>query len=75
MNTAKLFKNGSSQAVRLPREYNLEGTEVYVNRIGRSIVLLPKNDPWEIMVRSTNDFTADYLPEHFQPPAQKRDGL
>ena len=34
MNTAKLFKNGKSQAVRLPREFKFQGTEVYIKRIG-----------------------------------------
>jgi antitoxin VapB len=75
MNTAKLFKNGSSQAVRLPREYNFEGTEVYVQKIGRSVVLVPKDNPWEMLINSVNDFSADYLTERIQPTAQKRDNL
>jgi antitoxin VapB len=75
MNTAKLFKNGSSQAVRLPKECNFEGTEVYVQRIGRSVVLVPKDNPWEMLISSVNDFTADYLSKRIQPPVQKRDGL
>lgn len=75
MNTAKLFKNGSSQAVRLPREYNFEGTEVYVQKIGRSVVLLPKDNPWEMLISSVNDFTADYLTKRVQPPVQERNDL
>jgi antitoxin VapB len=75
MNTAKLFKNGSSQAVRLPREYNFEGSEVYVRKIGRSVVLVPKDDPWEVLVGSVKNFTADYLSERIQPTVQKRNGL
>ena len=42
MQTAKLFKNGRSQAVRLPKEFRFEGDEVYVRREGRSVVLTPK---------------------------------
>ena len=42
MQTAKLFKNGRSQAVRLPKEFRFEGEEVYVRRVGRSVVLSPK---------------------------------
>ena len=45
MNTAKLFKSGNSQAVRLPKAYNFEGREVYVNKVGRTVVLIPKDDP------------------------------
>src|SRR3954466_6456827 len=41
MQTAKLFKNGRSQAVRLPKEFRFEGEEVYVRREGKSIVLSP----------------------------------
>lgn len=38
---AKLFRNGSSQAVRLPKECRFEGGEVYVKQMGRAVVLLP----------------------------------
>jgi antitoxin VapB len=47
MQTAKLFKNGRSQAVRLPKEFRFEGEEVYVRREGNSIVLSPKTEPKE----------------------------
>jgi len=75
MNTAKLFKNGSSQAVRLPKECNFEGTEVYVQKIGHSVVLLPKDNPWEMLISSVNDFSADYLSKRVQLPVQKRNVL
>ncbi|HEY3778323.1 MAG TPA: AbrB/MazE/SpoVT family DNA-binding domain-containing protein [Rhizomicrobium sp.] len=39
--TAKLFKHGRSQAVRLPREFRLPGTEVRVRRVGRGVLLEP----------------------------------
>ena len=38
---AKLFANGSSQAVRLPREFRFEGTQVRVTRHGRGVLLEP----------------------------------
>jgi antitoxin VapB len=46
LQTAKLFKNGRSQAVRLPKEFRFEGDEVYVKRVGGGVVLLSKDDPW-----------------------------
>jgi len=46
MQTAKLFKNGRSQAVRLPKEFRFEGEEVYVKRVPGGVVLLSKSDPW-----------------------------
>lgn len=39
--TAKLFKHGRSQAVRLPKEFRMPGTEVRVRRIGRGVLLEP----------------------------------
>ncbi len=46
MKTAKLFMNGRSQAVRLPKEFRFEGDEVYIKKIGASVVLIPYNAPW-----------------------------
>jgi antitoxin VapB len=43
MDTAKLFMTGRSQAVRLPKEYRFEGTEVYVKRVGNGVLLIPKS--------------------------------
>lgn len=40
--TAKLFKNGNSQAVRLPKEFRFEGDEVYIRKVGKKIILEPK---------------------------------
>lgn len=45
--TAKLFKNGGSQAVRLPKEFRIEGDEVIVRKVGHSIVLTPKAHIWD----------------------------
>jgi antitoxin VapB len=75
MNTAKLFKSGNSQAVRLPKAYNFEGREVYVNRLGRTVILVPKDDPWDMLVSSLDRFTADFMAEREQPPVQDREGL
>ncbi len=75
MDKAKLFRNGKSQAVRLPKEYSFDGTEVYVKRLGRIVILLPKDDPWEPLVTSLGRFTVDFMEEREQPPAQLREAL
>ena len=65
MDTAKLFKNGRSQAVRLPRQYALPGEEVYVKKIGGVVVLIPKDqDPWKPLVDSLEMFSDDYFDFH-----------
>ena len=46
MMTAKLFKNGRSQAVRLPKECQFAGDEVAVNKIGDIVILMPQNNKW-----------------------------
>ena len=61
MLTAKLFANGSSQAVRLPKEVRFSGTEVYVQKIGPSLMLVPKDKAWETFLEGINDFTDDYF--------------
>jgi antitoxin VapB len=45
MATAKIFKHGGSQAVRLPKEFRFEGNEVFIERRGEEVVLRPKRKP------------------------------
>jgi len=47
MKTAKLFKNGQSQAVRLPKEFRMEGDEVYIKKQGRVVILFESLDMFE----------------------------
>lgn len=62
MDTAKLFKNGSSQAVRLPKAYAFPGDEVYVKRIKGIVMLIPKKgDPWQPFVDSLDKFSEDFM--------------
>jgi len=72
METAKLFQNGKSQAVRLPKEFRLNGERVYVKRVGNAVVLLPYNTPWQSLVDSLSLFSDDFLSYSKQPPTQKR---
>ncbi len=61
MDKAKLFRNGSSQAVRLPKEYNLPGQEVYVTKVDGIVMLIPQNgDAWQPLLDSLEKFSADY---------------
>lgn len=75
METAKLFRNGRSQAVRLPREFQLTGKEVYVRKVGRNVVLVPMDDPWGSLVDSLGQFSEDFLADREQPPLQTREAL
>jgi antitoxin VapB len=74
--TAKLFKNGDSQAVRLPKEFRFEGTEVLIKRMGSAVVLLPRARSWDTLVDSLAKFPSDFLESRAQPAApETRDDL
>lgn len=65
MATAKLFQHGGSQAVRLPKEFRFEGSEVEIERRGSEVVLKARQKPG---LRTLND-VARYMHENF-PEAQ-----
>ena len=75
MKRAKLFMNGHSQAVRLPKEFRFEGEEVYIKKVGDAVVLLPHEDTWRTLFASLEQFSSDYMAEREQPPPQERDAL
>jgi len=72
MKTAKLFKNGESQAVRLPKEFRFEGTEVLIKRVGSAVVLLPRAKSWDTLVGSLTKFPDDFMISRDQPTASDR---
>ena len=69
MKTAKIFQNGQSQAVRLPKEFRFSGKEVFVKRIGNAIMLLPKDDWWAPMVLILSETSRYFLREFYQIPS------
>ena len=67
MEVAKIFTNGGSQAVRLPKTYRFNDDEVLVNRIGNVVMLMPKNEGWQSLLESLDMFTDDYLADGIEP--------
>ncbi len=63
METAKLFENGRSQAVRLPKQFRFNGEEVFIKRLGRSVMLIPKEEDalWETFMSGLNGFSDDFF--------------
>lgn len=61
MEVAKVFTNGGSQAVRLPKDCRFEGNEVVASRIGEVVVLLPKSDSWAGAKQGIKMFSGDFL--------------
>lgn len=70
--TARLFENGRSQAVRLPKEYRFAGSRVYIKRLGKAVVLLPYHEPWQTLVDSLDQFSDDFIAAREQPGQQDR---
>ena len=75
MDTAKLFQNGQSQAVRLPKKYRFAGDKVLIKRVGNAVVLLPEQDSWNTLFDSLDRFSADFMNERSQPETQKREDV
>ena len=75
MKTAKLFRNGQSQAVRLPKEFRFEGEFVYIKKSGNAIVLLPAKGAWDSLVGSLDKFSEDFMSERGPTRPQDREAL
>ena len=63
MMTAKVFQNGRSQAIRLPKECRFSSDEVMVNKIGEIVILLPKHNKWDSFMRAIDMFSDDFMAE------------
>lgn len=61
MTTAKVFENGRSQAVRLPREFRFSEDEVFVNKIGEIVMLIPKTLKWNGFLNGLDMFSDDFM--------------
>ena len=61
MTMAKIFENGRSQAVRLPKEYRFSSDEVLINRVGDVVLLLPKDSKWDSFMKAVDLFSDDFM--------------
>lgn len=77
MQLAKVFPNGRSQAIRIPKDFRVESDEVYIEKVGESLVITPKKrDRWDTlhdMLGQTD--TSDFMTERLQPPLEVREEL
>ena len=75
MKTAKLFRNGRSQAVRLPKEFRFRDSQVFVKKTGNTVLLIPVQDSWQTLFDSLSQFSEDFMESRDQPEGQLREGL
>ena len=71
--TAKLFMNGRSQAVRLPKEFRFEGNEVVIHKEGNKVILAPKPESWHSFFKETPLPSEDFMNERIDFEAQYRE--
>jgi antitoxin VapB len=67
MDTAKVFKTGRSQAVRLPKEFRFKADEVCIKRVGSAVLLFPKGSAWRLMGEAVGKVDADFMADRNQP--------
>jgi antitoxin VapB len=72
MTTAKVFMNGRSQAIRLPREFRVEANEVFLKRTNDGFVVIER-DPWEVFEEGCAELSDDFMAERRQPSLERRD--
>lgn len=70
---AKIFMNGRSQAVRLPKEYRFNSDEVYVSRQGSNIIISEKKPTWDEFFDTKSAFNDDFLKDRLDSKPQERD--
>ena len=75
MKTAKIFQNGQSQAVRLPKEFRFEGDHVFIKKSGNIVLLIPAKESWNSLIDSLDKFTDDFMGERKQLDIQTREPL
>ncbi len=74
MQTAKIFQNGRSQAIRLPKAFRLPGTEVKISRDGSRIILEPLEQSWDDWLLAIEQFSDDFMAQgRDQPAVQERE--
>ena len=74
MDSAKLFVNGRSQAVRLPKEHAFSGDSVHIKKADGIVMLIPKGAEWDLFERSLEKFSDDFMAgERVQGNAKSRE--
>jgi len=70
---AKIFMNGRSQAIRLPKEFRFNTDEVFITKQGQNIIITPKKPTWDEFFDCESVFSDDYLNERDDTQPQERD--
>lgn len=76
LKTARLFANGRSQAIRLPKEYQFKGDDVFIQKVGEAVILFPVDKDWEVFLHGLHSFSDGFMSEgRLQGTEQKRENF
>jgi antitoxin VapB len=69
---AKVFMNGRSQAVRLPKKFRFKGSEVYIKKTEEGVLLIPKNNSiWDVWEKNLIKYNNRFIDDRNQPDLQQ----
>ena len=71
MTAAKIFMNGRSQAIRLPKEFRVHTDEVFLKKTSGGFTVVER-DPWEMFAEGCRELSDDFMTGRIQPPLEKR---
>ncbi len=72
--TTTVFTNGQSQAIRIPKEFRVNGKKVYIKKQGNCLMIIPIDDPWRSLINACGQFSDDFMKEGREIlPDQERD--
>jgi antitoxin VapB len=71
MQTAKVFQNGRSQAIRLPKDFRVAGAEVYLKNTPEGFLVITR-DPWEIFLEGVAELSDEFMADGRRQPALQR---
>ena len=74
MIVAKVFQNGRSQAIRLPKEFRVDADEVYLKRTSEGFLVIAR-DPWDLFLEGVAELSDDFMREGHrrQPEVERRE--
>ncbi|EKD77802.1 MAG: SpoVT/AbrB protein [uncultured bacterium] len=74
--TTTVFTNGQSQAIRIPKEFRVNGKKVYIKKVGNCLIIIPIDDPWRSLINACGQFSDDFIEvmeNREKLPPQERD--
>jgi len=71
MTSAKVFMNGRSQAIRLPREFRVASDKVFLKKTSEGFLVVERN-PWEGFAEGCRELSGDFMSRREQPALEER---